>query len=56
MTQLSLLTDRHAHGELLHFPLVLVRNDGEEFCLGCIEVDERRFCQSTACTVMLHHK
>lgn len=56
MTQWSPSTDRHAHGESRRFPLVLVRNDGEEFCLGCIGVDERRFCWSTECNVMSHRK
>jgi hypothetical protein len=56
MTQWSPSTDRHAHGEPRRFPLVLVRNDGEEFCLGCIGVDERCFCWSTECNVMSHCK
>jgi hypothetical protein len=55
-TQWSPSSDRHAHGELRHFPLVLVWNDGDEFCLGCIGVNERRFCRSTACNVMSHRK
>jgi hypothetical protein len=54
MRMCSLSTDRHAHGELRCFLLILVRNDKEEFCLGCIGTDERCFCRSTACNIMSH--
>ena len=43
-------------GDLRFIPLVLVRNDKEEFCLGCIGADKRRFCRSTVCNIMSHRK
>jgi hypothetical protein len=55
-TMWSPLTDRHAQSELRCIPLVLVRNDKAEFCLGCIGMDEWRFCCSTSCNIMSHCK
>ena len=49
-------TDRHACGESRRIPLIFVRNDREEFCLGCIGDDEYRFCRSTACNIVKHKK
>ena len=49
-------TDRHACGESRRIPLICVRNDREEFCLGCIGDDEYRFCRSTACNIVKHKK
>ena len=47
--------DKHGTGEL-HIPLMWVRNVKAEFCLGCIGMDERRFCRSTACNIVSHWK
>ena len=49
-------TDRHACGESRRIPLIFVRNDREEFCLGCIGDDEYRFCRSTVCNIVTHKK
>ena len=49
-------TDRHAFGESRLIPLILVRNDREEFCLGCIGDDEYRLCRSTSCNIVKHKK
>jgi len=49
-------TDRHACGESRRIPLIFVRNDRKEFCLGCIGDDEYHFCRSTACNIVKHKK
>jgi hypothetical protein len=49
-------TDPHTCGESRRIPLIFVRNDREEFCLGCIGDDEYRFCRSTACNIVKHKK
>jgi hypothetical protein len=49
-------TDRHAHGKLRCISLILVRNDKEEFCLGCIGTEECCFCRRSLCNIMSHHK
>jgi hypothetical protein len=49
-------TDRHAFRESRSIPLIFVKNDREEFCLGCIGDDEYRFCRSTACNIVKHKK
>jgi hypothetical protein len=49
-------TDRHAFGESRRIPLIFVRNDREEFCLGCIGDGEYRFCRSTSCNIVKHKK
>ena len=46
--------DRHAIGESKCFPLLKVVKDTSKFCLGCIGLDSRQFCWSTACRVVLH--
>jgi hypothetical protein len=43
-------------GELCRFPLMRVTSKLGMFCLGCIRVDGRRFCRSTACHIRTHRK
>jgi hypothetical protein len=48
--------DRHLMGKSFHFPLIKIKNNVKECCLGCIGTDERRFFQRTVCNMVAHRK